>query len=45
MEQLELDELQQIEHIVVMLKAQVTSQLKSGNLSASIYLQVYVNSL
>ena len=28
MEQLELDELQQIEHIVIMLKAQVTSQLK-----------------
>ena len=27
MEQLELDELQQIEHIVIMLKAQVTSQL------------------
>ena len=30
MEQLELDELQQIEHIVIMLKAQVTSQLKQG---------------
>ena len=29
-EQLELDELQQIEHIVVMLKAQVTAQLKQG---------------
>ena len=30
MEKLELDELQQIEHIVIMLKAQVTSQLKQG---------------
>ena len=27
-EQLELDELQQVEHIVIMLKAQVTAQLK-----------------